>query len=509
MEITRTAKFSVLSLDEQFVVQAKKEESKKQKVKGKQMDDQKYIPRAPTGMVDIAPEHMPLRRHVFDLIRSIYKRHGALEIETPVCELKETLTGKYGEDSKLVYDLQDQGGELLSLRYDLTVPFARYLAVNEHIDKMRRFHIARVYRRDTARVNKGRFREFYQCDFDCAGVYADMVPDAECIKVCTEVLDQLGFEKHGLKYEVKVSHRDLLDGVFALCQVPEDNFRQICSAVDKLDKEPWEVILDEMVNIKHLPMDKALMLGRFVANQQEARDLEHIERLCAESTNESAKARCNQGIASLRKFFDYCALMKVPMANIQFDMTMARGLDYYTGVIFEVVLRGEGGDDVGSIAGGGRYDNLVGMFSNKQIPCVGISLGVERLITVLQRLQEGEQPKSETLVLVGGMDDSKFDSLPPRMALCADMWQAGVNAEFPQDKKKQKIKDLFELAERRRIPVLVYFGGSEWKKDMVKIRQFFHDKRDADGHVERVEFDCSKAEMVTKVKTLLGEMGLL
>ena len=139
---------------------------------------EKRRPKIPKGTRDFAPEQMRIREQVFAAIRRIFKRHGGVEIDTPVFELKEVLTGKYGEDSKLIYDLADQGGELLSLRYDLTVPFARFLAMNS-VGNIKRYHIAKVYRRDQPQLNRGRYREFYQCDFDIAGSYSPMVPDAE------------------------------------------------------------------------------------------------------------------------------------------------------------------------------------------------------------------------------------------------------------------------------------------------------------------------------------------
>ena len=199
---------------------------------------------------------------VFAAIKRVFKRHGGVEIDTPVFELKEVLTGKYGEDSKLIYDLADQGGELLSLRYDLTVPFARFLAMNS-VGNIKRYHIAKVpsptsphlsrpppravfiycfitprclqvYRRDQPQLNRGRYREFYQCDFDVAGSYSPMVPDAEVITVATEILSSLPVGP----FLIKLNHRKLLDAIFEICGVPAEKFRPICSAVDKLDKVP-------------------------------------------------------------------------------------------------------------------------------------------------------------------------------------------------------------------------------------------------------------------------------
>ena len=163
---------------------------------------QRRKPKIAKGARDFLPSAMVIREEAFSTIKRIFKRHGAVEIDTPVFELKETLTGKYGEDSKLIYDLADQGGELLALRYDLTVPFARFLALNS-VGNIKRYHIAKVYRRDNPVMSKGRFREFYQCDFDIAGVYPPMIPDAEVLTVATEILSEL---KIG-DFMIKLNHR--------------------------------------------------------------------------------------------------------------------------------------------------------------------------------------------------------------------------------------------------------------------------------------------------------------
>jgi histidyl-tRNA synthetase len=162
-------------------------------------------------------------------------RIAANTLHSPVFELKEILSGKYGEDSKLIYDLADQGGELCSLRYDLTVPFARWLAMNSSIKSIKRYHIAKVYRRDQPAMTKGRMREFYQCDFDIAGDYDPMLPDAEIIRITCEIFEGLG-DVFKDNFTIKMNHRKILDGIFAVCGVPTDKIRTISSAVDKLDK---------------------------------------------------------------------------------------------------------------------------------------------------------------------------------------------------------------------------------------------------------------------------------
>lgn len=201
-----------------------------------------------------------MREAMFSKILTVFKRHGAVTIDTPVFELKEILSGKYGEDSKLIYDLQDQGGELCSLRYDLTVPFARYLAMNRQHQNFKRYQIAKVYRRDNPSVNKGRMREFYQCDFDIAGTYDPMIPDAEVIRVAVEVLESLDIGD----FTVKINHRKILDGMFEVCGVPEDKIRSISSAVDKLDKMEWELVKKEMTEEKGLDPVVADRIGEYV-----------------------------------------------------------------------------------------------------------------------------------------------------------------------------------------------------------------------------------------------------
>jgi len=433
-------------------------------------------------MVDIHPDQCAAREKVFATIRSVFRRHGAVEIETPVCELKETLMGKYGEDTKLVYDLQDQGGELLSLRYDLTVPFARYLA--EHgVDKIRRFHIGRVYRRDNPQLSRGRFREFYQCDFDAAGTYDDMIPDSECVKIVSEILTEVGLED----YLVKINHRDLLDGVFGLCGVPERLFRAICSAVDKLDKEQWPEVRQEMV-AKGVSESVADALGNFVTGPQ-SKSLAQLRVLCEKQPGpEEHRARCMRGLDSLAKLFGYVDAFKVPASKVTFDMSMARGLDYYTGVIFEVVLTG--GGQVGSISGGGRYDNLVGMFDKKgrSVPCVGISVGIERLFTVVEQRAKADKAAktSATQVLAAAVPFKEGDSLACRMELCAELWARGVRAEFVH-KTNPKLVAQFQHCEKERIPVLVYVGPDELKAGQVKVRKYVFAAEDGTStHVETV-----------------------
>lgn len=233
-------------------------------LKAQQAKDKKDAPagfqlKVPKGTIDHKPAAALLRKKIFSTLEGIFSKHGGETFDTPVFELKEILAGKYGEDSKLIYDLQDQGGELCSLRYDLTVPFARYVAMNG-LTSMKRYHIAKVYRRDQPVMSKGRMREFYQCDFDIAGVYEPMVPDAEILLILTEALTALEIGD----FTIKLNHRKILDGIFELAGVPEDKTRPISSAVDKLDKLPWADVKREMVVEKGLDEAIADRIGEYV-----------------------------------------------------------------------------------------------------------------------------------------------------------------------------------------------------------------------------------------------------
>eukprot|EP00981_Chlorochromonas_danica_P002793 scaffold539_cov187-Ochromonas_danica.AAC.14 len=426
----------------------------------------KRKPKIAKGARDFTPEQMRIREQAFNTIRSVFKRHGGVEIDTPVFELKEVLTGKYGEDSKLIYDLADQGGELLSLRYDLTVPFARFLAMNS-VGNIKRYHMAKVYRRDNPQLSKGRYREFYQCDFDVAGQYNLMVPDAEVITIATEILSALPIGP----FMIKLNHRKLLDAIFDMAGVPSSKFRAICSSVDKLDKMTWEEVKHEMIHEKDLPEEIADKIGTFVLYSGTPLVLwKQLTDLALFSGHAVAQSAMDE----LKVLFTYLEAMG-SLNYISFDLSLARGLDYYTGVIYEAVLVSNGGEgggaiQMGSIAAGGRYDNLVGMFSpsNTQTPCVGISIGVERVFTIMER-------RAEQLKLAQRVDIQVYiasigaDLLVHRMQVARLLWQAQISAEYSHLDNPKFKKQLDEALERG-IPFMVVFGGDEVEAGQVKVK---------------------------------------
>ncbi|CAH0759307.1 unnamed protein product [Diatraea saccharalis] len=376
----KVEKNTISVLNEQIKQEVAKLLNLKAQLGAEDVVPQKFTLKTPKGTRDYNPQQMTIRNNVLQKIVAVFKRHGAECIDTPVFELKDVLTGKYGEDSKLIYDLKDQGGEILSLRYDLTVPLARYLAMNK-INTLKRYHIAKVYRRDNPAMTKGRYREFYQCDFDIAGQYDPMVPDAECLKAVTEILNSLDIGK----YVLKVNHRRLLDGMFEACGVPNDKFRSTCSTVDKLDKSPWEEVRTEMINEKGVSPEAADRIGEYVRLNGGA---ELVDKLLKDEKLSKVSAAI-EGLEGIKLLLEYCVLFGI-QDKILFDLSLARGLDYYTGVIYEAVLTepikiGNEEQTVGSIAGGGRYDNLVGMFDskNKQVIFYNSSLNFTPFVTIV------------------------------------------------------------------------------------------------------------------------------
>nr|XP_028594059.1 histidine--tRNA ligase, cytoplasmic [Podarcis muralis] len=428
-------------------------------------DRPKFVLKTPKGTRDYSPKQMAIRDRVFSVIIDCFKRHGAETIDTPVFELKETLTGKYGEDSKLIYDLKDQGGELLSLRYDLTVPFARFLAMNK-ITNIKRYHIAKVYRRDNPAMTKGRYREFYQCDFDIAGQYDPMIPDAECLKIIHEILSALQIGA----FVIKVNDRRILDGMFAVCGVPESKFRSICSAVDKLDKMAWEDVRSEMVGEKGLSPEIADHIGEYV---QLRGGLSLIEQLLQDpklSQNKLAR----EGLEEMKLLFEYLTIFGI-LEQVSFDLSLARGLDYYTGVICEAVLQQSDQTDesvsVGSIAGGGRYDGLVGMFDPKgrKVPCVGFSVGIERIFSIMEQKVAASEEKIRTTGTQVLVASAQKKLLEERLKLVSELWDSGIKAEVLY-KKNPKLLNQLQYCEETGIPLVAILGEQELNDGVVKLR---------------------------------------
>ncbi|XP_032844374.2 histidine--tRNA ligase, cytoplasmic-like isoform X2 [Tyto alba] len=414
--------------------------------------------KTPKGTRDHPPAHVVLRDRLLASVVACFKRHGAAAIDTPVLELQ--------------------------------VPFARYLAMNK-ITNMKRYHIAKVYRRDNPATTRGRYREFYQCDFDIAGQFDPMIPDAECLKIVHEILSDLQLGD----FVIKVNHRQILNGVFAVCGIPESKFIATCSTMDKLDKMPWEEVRSEMVGEKGLSPEAADRIGEYV---QLHGGLDLIERLLQDpklSQNKLAK----EGLGDMKLLFEYLTLFGI-VGKISFDLSLARGLDYYTGVIYEAVLLQQENDhmeepvSVGSVAGGGRYDELVGMFDPKgrKVPCVGVSIGIERIFSILeQRVKaSGEKVRTtETQVLVA---TPQKHLTAARLKLISELWDAGIKAEMLYKKDPKLLKQL-QYCENTGIPLAAIVGEQELTDGVVKLRDV----------ATREEVDIPREKLVDEIRRRL------
>eukprot|EP00919_Chromeraceae_sp_WS-2016_P007339 GHVR01017268.1.p1 GENE.GHVR01017268.1~~GHVR01017268.1.p1 ORF type:complete len:479 (+),score=137.37 GHVR01017268.1:710-2146(+) len=408
---------------------------------------------------------MGIRALVFESLEGVFKRHGAIQLDTPVFELRETLMGKYGDEQKLVYDLKDQGGESLSLRYDLTVPLARYVGTSK-TERLKRYHIGKVYRRDEPQLNRGRYREFYQCDFDIVGLCDSMLAEVDVISVVYECLNSFG-----IKHKLKISHRKLLNSLLNRCGVSEGLFKTTASSIDKLDKETWENVKKELIDVKGLDEAVANKIGNFVTIRGSITHvINMIDQLFIDVKDEEySVARAE--LTRLEVLLGYVGLIDY----IELDVSLARGLDYYTGLIYEAVCVGDEGVSLGSIAAGGRYDGLVGMFLGKSVPAVGVSVGVERVFSIMEeRITKGaknvRQNVTEVLVCnVGGENTSN-----KRLEILSRLWRAGIASEFMY-KIKGNIKKQLDYASELGIPIVVIVGDDEIKQNKVQIRLLKHD----------------------------------
>ncbi|CAI4812049.1 CFA_G0055610.mRNA.1.CDS.1 [Saccharomyces cerevisiae] len=476
--------------------------------------------KTPKGTKDWADSDMVIREAIFSTLSGLFKKHGGVTIDTPVFELREILAGKYGEDSKLIYNLEDQGGELCSLRYDLTVPFARYVAMN-NIQSIKRYHIAKVYRRDQPAMTKGRMREFYQCDFDVAGTFESMVPDSECLSILVEGLTSLGIKD----FKIKLNHRKILDGIFQIAGVKDEDVRKISSAVDKLDKSPWEAVKKEMTEEKGQSEETADKIGEYVKLNG---SLKEIHAVLSADANITSNEKAKQGLDDIATLMKYTEAFDID-SFISFDLSLARGLDYYTGLIYEVVTsasappenaselkkKAKSAEDasefvgVGSIAAGGRYDNLVNMFSeasgkkSTQIPCVGISFGVERIFSLIkQRINSSTTIKpTATQVFVmafgGGKDWTGY--LPERMKVTKQLWDAGIEAEYVY-KAKANPRKQFDAAEKAGCHIAVILGKEEYLEGKLRVKRLGQEFADDDGEL------VSAADIVPIVQEKLSQI---
>jgi histidyl-tRNA synthetase len=433
------------------------------------------------GMRDFLPDDVRRREFVIRTIKDVYERYGFEPLETPAIENIETLTGKYGEEAgQLIFKILKRGvhegsGETdLALRYDLTVPLARVVAeYGERLPKFfKRYQIQPVWRAD--RPARGRFREFYQCDVDALGSRS-MIIEAELCAAASEALTELGFAD----FTIRLNHRQVLAAVLQEAGVAADHETDALIALDKLDKIGREGVMREFA-ARGLPEDAGEMLldffdigasveraARFVAesadgqisDEHEATNRTLLGRLVEFVGDDESGAR---GIEELRSILEF-SRPGAARGKIKLDPTLARGLSYYTGAIMEISVP----DLAGSLGGGGRYDDLVGMFSGKTVPACGFSLGLERIIVVMteREMFPADLTTISSDVMITVWNEESFTDA---LALAADLRAGGLRTDvYPE---ADKLGKQFKYASSRGVSFVLVVGDEEKARDQVGVK---------------------------------------
>ncbi|HQO89016.1 MAG TPA: histidine--tRNA ligase [Chitinophagales bacterium] len=409
-------------------------------------------PRTFKGARDFLPEQMLHRERITQVMRQTFKKYGFAPIETPAIEYLDVLTGKYGEDAdRLIYRLNYKNGskDEAALHYDLTVPFSRVVAMNPDLAMpFKRYQIQPVWRADRPQPHQGRFREFYQCDVDCVGS-SSMVIDAEMVAITYEVLSQLGFEG----FLIKINNRKILNGITQYVGLDASWTQEVCRSIDKLDKVEWSEVRKELTD-KNIAEDAIAKLEFLLQKELTLTNLE---------AELSAVEVAQEGIRELKQVFAYLDILGIPASAYRFDISLARGLDYYTGPIFETKLPAH--PHIGSLTGGGRYDTLIGMFTGKDMPSVGTTLGLDRIFTAMQQLNLLEDVKTSTQVLVANFGD---DTMQDALSLVKSLRENNVNTEFYPE--PAKMKKQFAYCDKKKIPYVCIIGETEKAAQKVSVK---------------------------------------
>lgn len=442
-------------------------------------------PSIPKGTRDFGQIEMAQRNYIFDTIRSVFRSYGYSQIETPAMENLSTLLGKYGEEGdKLLFRILNSGDAFAKadpskpltpqvcekgLRYDLTVPFARFVVQhqNELSFPFKRFQIQPVWRAD--RPQKGRYREFYQCDVDAIGSRSQL-----CELELVQIVDAV-FKKLDVNVLIKINNRKVLTGLAEVCGFP-DKVVDITVAIDKLDKIGLDAVKEEMLSKGLTEQAVAVLEPVLLLSGTTAEKLAKMREIMSTSPTGLL------GLDELEQLFGYIQAAQIGTA-VEIDLSLARGLNYYTGAIFEVKALDY---QIGSICGGGRYDNLTGIFGLPDMSGVGISFGADRIYDVLKGLDKfPAEICSATTLLFANMGDSELGYILP---IASKLREAGVAVEIYPD--SSKIKKQFDYAQRKSIPFLSITGSSEAEAGVVNVKNL--------STGEQKSFACSDIEAIVE-----------
>mgnify|MGYP000170539978 CR=1 FL=1 len=433
----------------------------------------KTEPRTLAGFMELLPNEQILFDQIKQTIENTYKKFGFLPIDTPIVELSEVLLAKAGgETEKQIYRFE-KGDTDLSLRFDLTVPLAKYVAKNygNLSFPFRRYQIGKVYRGE--RMQKGRFREFYQCDIDIIGdEKLDIINDAELPSVIYTIFKELGFNN----FTIRINNRKILNGLFEEIG-QKDSAVEILRIIDKIDKIGKEAVVEELkkLNIKEEAICKIINFIQIDGNNDEK--LEKIKELKIENNI------FKEGLQELTQVIKYIRIFGIPEENFKVDLTIARGLDYYTGTVYETFLNDY--RELGSVCSGGRYEDLAKYYTDKKLPGVGISIGLTRLFYKLNELNIiNANKKSVSDVLIIPM----IENLEKPIQLAGELRMLGVNTEIYLNEKKLKAK--FKYADKLEIPKVIIIGEDEVKENKVKIKNMIT------GEEKDVEMDAKEIKEI-------------
>lgn len=410
-------------------------------------------PRTLKGFRDYLPSVMIPREQMMDLARRVFRSFGFAPIDTPVLEYLEILTGKGSDETdRQIYRFEDNGGRSVGMRFDLTVPLARFAA--KHINSLgtpfKRYHIAPVWRGENPQA--GRYREFVQCDFDTIGTES-VLADIETVAVINRLLEEIGFDRFTISLNNRVVLTGLLEGLSLA-----DRTVPILRTLDKLTKIGMEKTKQEMCQVAEINEDdamKVLSLARCDG------DADSVFAQLPDITGGNEKAA--GGIERLHDVYQGAIAAGVLASRLKVDVSIARGLDYYTGMIFETTLNDL--PAIGSVCSGGRYDNLAGLYTKQHLPGIGASLGLDRLLAAMEQLDLLPDASTPAPVFVAYFDEQHRDDY---LRMAANLRQAGIGTEVYPDPKK--LGQQLKYADQKGFSIAIVAGGNEWSEGQVQVK---------------------------------------
>jgi len=446
---------------------------------------QKTEPKTLSGFMELLPNEQVLFNQMKEKIQKTYEKFGFLPIDTPIIESTEVLLAKAGgETEKQLYSFS-KGDNELTLRFDLTVPLAKYVSLyTNHLSfPFRRYQIGKVYRGE--RAQRGRFREFYQCDIDIIGEgELNIINDAEIPSIIYQTFKELGLEN----FTIKINNRKILTGFFEELDEKEQAVN-IMRIIDKIEKIGEEKVKSELVELG-IAGSKIERIVEFIKiNGTKEEKITKLKNL--EVKNELFK----EGVQELAEVIQYIRIFDVPEQNFDVDISIARGLDYYTGTVYETFLNDNKG--IGSICSGGRYSDLAGYYTDKKLPGVGISIGLTRLFFVLNDIgliKADKQSIAEILII------SMTEDLKPAIETANHLRKAGINTEIYFDNKKMKAK--FKYADKLKIPYVIIIGEDEIKTGKLTIKNMETGEQEQKTREEIIEKFRKECEEIGKTKRI-------